>query len=64
MTNILDKLQKANYISTIDLDQAFHQVPLYEESKELTAFKHRDAVFSNLLGCLLDLPTPLRCSSV
>ena len=38
MTNILDKLQKANYISTIDLDQAFHQVPLDEKSKELTAF--------------------------
>ena len=38
MTNILDKLQKANYISTIDLDQAFHQVLLDEKSKELTAF--------------------------
>ena len=38
MTKILDKLQKANYISTIDLDQAFHQVPLDEKSKELTAF--------------------------
>ena len=38
MTNILDKLQKANYISTIDLDQAFHQVPLDKKSKELTAF--------------------------
>ena len=38
MTNILDKLQKANYISTINLDQAFHQVPLDEKSKELTAF--------------------------
>ena len=37
MTNILDKLQKANNISTIDLDQAFHQVPLDEKSKELTA---------------------------
>ena len=28
MMNILNKLQKSNYISTIDLDQAFHQVPL------------------------------------
>ena len=37
-TNILDKLQKAYYISTIDLDQAFHQVPLNEKSKELTEF--------------------------
>ena len=38
MTNILDKLQKTNYISTIDLGQAYHQVPLDENSKELTAF--------------------------
>ena len=40
---ILDKLQKVNYISTIDLD---------------------DVVFSNLLACLLELPTPLRRSNV
>ena len=38
VTNILDKLQRAYYISTINLDQAFHQVPLDEKSKELTAF--------------------------
>ena len=30
---ILDKLQKANYSNTIDLDQAFHQVPLASTSK-------------------------------
>ena len=34
----MDELQRAFYISTIDLDQAFHQVPLYEKSKEHTAF--------------------------
>ena len=38
MTNILDKLQIANYISTIDLDQVFYQAPLNEKSKGLTAF--------------------------
>ena len=38
MTNILDKLQKANYIRTFDLVQAFHQVPLDEKSKKLTTF--------------------------
>ena len=38
MTNILDKLQKANCISTIDLNQAFYQIPLDEKSKEITTF--------------------------
>ena len=36
--NILDKVQKVHYINTIDLDQAFHQIPLEEKSKELTTF--------------------------
>ena len=38
MANILDKLQKADYISTIDLDQVFHQVPLDEKSMKIIAF--------------------------
>ena len=35
---ILDKLQKANYISTIDLDQALYQITLDEKREEDTAF--------------------------
>lgn len=38
MSNILDKLQRANYMSTIDLDQAFHQIPIERQSREVTAF--------------------------
>ena len=35
---ILDKLRKARYISTIDLRQAYFQVPMAEMSKRYTAF--------------------------
>ena len=38
ISEILDKLSSAKYISKIDLSQTFHQIPLAEESKELTAF--------------------------
>ena len=38
ISEILDKLSSAKYISKIDLSEAFHQIPLAEESKELTAF--------------------------
>ncbi|XP_022188087.2 uncharacterized protein LOC111046770 [Nilaparvata lugens] len=38
MTGILDRLRDAKYISTIDLKSGYWQVPLDEESKELTAF--------------------------
>lgn len=38
MAHILDTLQSANFISSIDLDQAFHQVPLKLQSREITAF--------------------------
>lgn len=38
MTSILDKLRVARYISTIDLSQAFFQIPLEEKSREITAF--------------------------
>lgn len=36
--SILDKLRLARYISTIDLSQAFFQIPLDEKSREITAF--------------------------
>ena len=38
MTEIMDKMSVARYISTIDLNKAYHQIPLGEESKPNTAF--------------------------
>lgn len=38
MTSILDKLRAARYISTLDLRQAYHQIPLERGSREITAF--------------------------
>ena len=38
MTGILDELRQAHYITTLDLSQAYFQVPLTPESKEITAF--------------------------
>jgi len=38
MNGILDKLRAARYISTIDLSQAYFQIPLAEKSREITAF--------------------------
>ncbi|KMQ83753.1 reverse ribonuclease integrase, partial [Lasius niger] len=38
MNAILDKLRSARYISTIDLSQAYFQIPLEEGCRELTAF--------------------------
>lgn len=38
MNSILDRLRQANYLSTLDLSQAYFQVPLDESSREITAF--------------------------
>ena len=38
MSDILDRLRSVRYISKIDLSQAFHQIPLSEDSKQYTAF--------------------------
>lgn len=38
MTGILDKLRSARYISTLDLSQAYFQISLAKESREITAF--------------------------
>lgn len=38
MNAILDKLRAAQYISTIDLSQAYFQIPLAKDSREITAF--------------------------
>ena len=38
MNDILDKLRRARYISTIDLHKGFLQIPLQRESRDKTAF--------------------------
>ena len=38
MDDILDKLRTARYISKLDLNQAYHQIPLELDTKEITAF--------------------------
>jgi len=38
MNGILDKLRAARYISTIGLSQAYFQIPLAKESREITVF--------------------------
>ena len=38
MQDILRKLRKAKFISTLDLKSAYHQVPLAEEARAITAF--------------------------
>ena len=38
MTNILDTLGSAHYITSLDLSQAYFQVPLEKKSREYTAF--------------------------
>uniref|UniRef100_A0A1Y1K180 RNA-directed DNA polymerase n=2 Tax=Photinus pyralis TaxID=7054 RepID=A0A1Y1K180_PHOPY len=38
LTTILDKLRDAHYLTSIDLRQAFYQIPLHPESCEKTAF--------------------------
>lgn len=38
MCGILDKLRSARYISTLDLSQAYFQIPLARKSREITAF--------------------------
>ena len=38
MDRLLDNLGNAKYLSKIDLKQAYHQMPLEESSKEVTAF--------------------------
>ena len=38
MNDILRKLQKVRYISTLDLSSAYHQIPLRAESHPVTAF--------------------------
>ena len=38
MDSLLDNLGNARYLSKIDLKQAYHQIPLEESSKDVTAF--------------------------
>lgn len=45
LEDILDKLGKAKYFSTIDLKNSFHQIELEESSRPLTAFSTNDGQF-------------------
>uniref|UniRef100_A0A6V7JLK1 Reverse transcriptase domain-containing protein n=1 Tax=Bracon brevicornis TaxID=1563983 RepID=A0A6V7JLK1_9HYME len=38
MTGILDELREAHYLTTLDLSQAYSQVPPSKESREIRAF--------------------------
>ena len=38
MDSILDKLRRARYLSTIDLKQAYYQIPMEPASRKYTAF--------------------------
>lgn len=45
---ILDKLGKARYFSAFDLTSGFHQIPLEDKSRELTAFSSNQGHFEFL----------------
>lgn len=38
LEDVLDKLGKAKYFSTLDMTSSFHQIPLHRNSRPLTAF--------------------------
>ena len=42
---VLTELQEARMFSTLDLQSAYHQVPLHEESRDLTAFITHEGLF-------------------
>lgn len=42
---ILDGLGKAKYFSTLDLFSGFHQIPIDEKSREITAFSTEKGIF-------------------
>ncbi len=45
MEELFSQLRGAVMVSTIDLANAYHQVPLHEESRDLTAFITHDGLF-------------------
>jgi len=74
MNGILNKLRTALYISTIDLSQAYFQIPLAKDNREITAFSVSDkglyyftpygltgalTTFQRLLDRLIDLEMDL-----
>ena len=61
MTRILSMLRSAHYITTLDLSQAYFQVPLDEASKEVTAFAvpgMGTGNYFNFEGCRMVCPEP------
>ena len=59
MQEMLDKLVGADVFSTIDMKAAYHQLPLHEESRQLTAFVTHEGVFQYRRCCfgLRSLPS-------
>lgn len=45
MQNSLNKLYGCSYFTTLDLSQAYHQLPLYPDSAHKTAFTMQPALF-------------------
>ena len=46
ISEVLMKLDKAKYYSNLDLKMAYHQVPIAEDSKAMTAFRTADAHYA------------------
>ena len=58
--DLLDRLNGAGYFNTIDLGNAYYQVPLTEESQEKTTFSTKEELYCftrMLFGIAADLGT-------
>lgn len=51
--DLIDQLGGAYYITTMDLTRGYWQVPVAEDAKQKTAFRHHSDSFSST-GCRLD----------
>ena len=59
----LDTLEGAEWYSSLDLDMAYHQVPMEPEDKRRRLLQRRVAVCTNLRQCHLDCALPQVLSS-